>query len=595
MKNALYPGSLDPLTYGHIDIVKRALNRFDTVTLAVGSNPDKEGKNMFSLQERMQLARQALIDVLNVDVIAFRGMLPQFAYENKYNPIVRGIRNSRDFDVEQDLQRAIMRQGLGLDFINFNTNKDLQDVSSSAAKAILKEQGDKIREYVPLNIKQALEGRIHDQYIGGITGSICSGKSYATDRFLEIGKKNGISVHNLDLDKIGHDIIGTLPEPRYQEVRKIIAETFGQDLQNTDGSIDRKKLGSCVFSDGEKLKKLNEIMHTPIQVRLRREMTNKKGLLLYNASLIAESGTSHVANNNILLFDVHEQLQAERLAKRGSTPEEIQQRISSQHSAKTKADIFEKQIKEDKRGSLNTIIGPHSDEELEQHFNSLLAQVDTFGELRFVGLINRLGVQEDPKKLFIQFRNMYDKEGNTGGERDDISKKIKGSYHKRLHYVDCLNKFYKIKHLFQETDAVECAFLFHDIVYDPRSKTNEEDSAEFAEKILTLRGLSKNFIERVKQLIIATKHVIVPTHPDAKFMLDIDNSILGSDFRTYTQYTKDMRREYYTYTDQEYKVGRSAFLHGLLNKKDIYHTSYFTQKLQDKAEQNIINELNNMV
>jgi predicted metal-dependent HD superfamily phosphohydrolase len=82
---------------------------------------------------------------------------------------------------------------------------------------------------------------------------------------------------------------------------------------------------------------------------------------------------------------------------------------------------------------------------------------------------------------------MYDKTGNTKGDRKEISESIKGSYHKRLHVIDCLNQLYEIKHLLQDPDAVECALLFHDIVYDPTSKTNEEDSATLAEKMLIQR------------------------------------------------------------------------------------------------------------
>jgi dephospho-CoA kinase len=75
----------------------------------------------------------------------------------------------------------------------------------------------------------------------------------------------------------------------YQKVRDGIADMFGNSVQKPDGSIDRKALGEIVFSDPEKLKKLNEIMKTPLMVRLRREMINKDGLLLHNAALIAEA------------------------------------------------------------------------------------------------------------------------------------------------------------------------------------------------------------------------------------------------------------------------------------------------------------------
>lgn len=78
-----------------------------------------------------------------------------------------------------------------------------------------------------------------------------------------------------------------------------------------------------------------------------------------------------------------------------------------------------------------------------------------------------------------------------------------------------------------EPDVVECALIFHDIVYDPETpKTNEENSAQLAEKLLTQWGLPKNFIQKVKQLILATKHIDAPKDNDTQYVMDIDKSIL---------------------------------------------------------------------
>jgi len=98
------------------------------------------------------------------------------------------------------------------------------------------------------------------------------------------------------------------------------------------------------------MKALNEIMATPMKVRLRREMFNKQGILLYNAALIAEAGNTHVPNNNILLLDIDPETQVQRLRTRNNYSEEqIIRRVSSQYSTQTKADIFEAAIAKDKR------------------------------------------------------------------------------------------------------------------------------------------------------------------------------------------------------------------------------------------------------
>ena len=97
------------------------------------------------------------------------------------------------------------------------------------------------------------------------------------------------------------------------------------------------------------MKALNALMANPMKVRLRREMYNKQGVLLYNAALIAEAGSAHVPNNNILLMDIDPETQAQRLRGRGHDDAEIARRVSSQFSTQAKADIFEDAIADDRR------------------------------------------------------------------------------------------------------------------------------------------------------------------------------------------------------------------------------------------------------
>lgn len=594
MKDVLYPGSFDPVTNGHKDVVDRISPYANKIVAAIGVNPSKAGNQMFSLQERMQMMRQVFADNDKVDVVAFRGMLTDFCYENNLWPIMRGIRNSKDFDMENELQMAIARQGLWIETFFLPTAKDKPDISSTMVKGILKEQGDKVYEYVPLNVKQALEGRMLGQYMVWLTGTIGSGKSYATAKFIEIAKKNWIPVHNLDLDEIGHEVIWPLQEPVYQKLRSEMANIFWQQIQAPDGSIIRSELGKIVFSDPLKMKTLNEMMATPMKVRLRRQMYNKSGVMFYNAALIAEAGSTYIPNNNILLMDIDPETQAERLRMRNHSDEEIQRRVKSQFSTQAKADIFEAAIAKDKRWSLIKVSWKSTDAELEQSFNAMLAKVDSFWELRFEWLMNRLGTKENPKKLFAQLRDMYDRMGDGSAERDELSQKMKWSYHKRLHVVDCMNELYEVKHLLDNPDAVECALLFHDIVYDPLSKTNEEDSTVVAEKILTQRWLPKDFIARVKQLILATKHDKPPTDNDMAFIMDIDMSILGKDKKRYVQYMKDVRREYYAFSDEKFNQWRESFLlslHHKYKKSSVFHTPYFQEKYDTQAKGNITWEI----
>jgi len=592
MKKVIYGWSFDPITYGHKNVIERAAKHFEHLTVGIGVNESKEGKYLFSLQERLYLVREVIKDILNADVVAYRGMTTTFAKENEYDLLIRWIRNAKDFDEEQMLDQAFKRQDKWFDTFYLNAQQAMQDLSSSAAKNVLSVQWD-IRDYVAMIVKQAMEGRLLGQYFAGVTGTVGSWKSYTTEQFLAFCKKNGIPAHHLDLDKIGHEIQWiTLQEPIYQTARNKIIQLFGNEVANQDGSINRRNLGPKVFSDAQKMSMLNDIMREPMEMRTNRLITNQKWLFLYNAALIAEAGTSSKVNNNVILVNVPAEIQAERLTGRWLNAEEIQKRISSQLTTEHKRALLSQAITKDQHGKIIDLQSPYNWQDSDIAFNNMLAQIDTFGELRFAWLLNRLWVKEDAKKSFTDLRNTYDRPIDPEAKRDEIAQKIKWSYHKRLHIVDCMNELYEVKHLLENPDAVECALLFHDVIYDPANPAkNEEESAAYAEKTLTQRWLPKSFIKTVKQLILATKPWAVPKTNDSKYIKDIDMSIFGRDDRKYTQYAKDVRREYYMFSDEQFKKWRGEFLLSLIKKKNIYQTEYFTQKYGTQVEKNIFEEV----
>jgi len=348
-KKAMYAFSGDPITHGHIDIIARASSAFDQVVVGIGANPDK--KYMFTLEERTEMAQKSLTKFKNIEVVSFQGLLVDYAYEHGVGVIVKGVRNTSDFDYENMLHQVGESQKLGIDTHILFARPELAHVSSSTVKAIQKEQG-LIHEYVPLYVKQCLEAHMSEQYIVGVTGEIGAGKSYVSQRFLELGKKKGISVHDIELDHIGHQILGELKQPKYEEVRKQIAEAFGQQVRKSDGTIDRKTLGEIVFTDSNALDKLNPIMSTPLLVRLRRELYGKKGLILFDAALIAESDLAYLCNNNVILVYADKQTQESRLNSRGLSSEQIKRRLSSQFDFQGKKKRLEQMIDRDNQGNV---------------------------------------------------------------------------------------------------------------------------------------------------------------------------------------------------------------------------------------------------
>lgn len=349
MKSAIYAFSGDPITYGHLDIIERAAKIFDRLVVAIGVNPAKS--YLFSLEERTQMAKKSLLFLKNVEVMSFTGMLVDFAYENNIDVIVKGVRSSKDFEYEMSLHSLGESQQLGIDTFILFAKPSLAHISSSAVKDIQREQG-LIQDYVPAYVKQCVEAKISGQYLVGLTGEIGSGKSYVGEKMLELARKKGLEAHNIELDHLSWQIQEDLQEEKYALVRKQITDLFGAEVAKADGSINRKVLGEIVFADQEKLKKLNEIMATPILVRLRRELKDKKGLIFLNAALLVEASMSQLVNYNMLLLSVSEKVQQERLLSRGLNQEQIQRRLQSQYNFLNKKKHLEDDIAKYGQGKL---------------------------------------------------------------------------------------------------------------------------------------------------------------------------------------------------------------------------------------------------
>lgn len=133
---AIYPGAFDPLTYGHIDIVERALEIFDKVILAIAL--DAEKKALFTVEERVNMAKAIFKDSPNVIVDSFKGLLVSYVEKTNAKVILRGLRATSDFEYE--FHMASMNRSLNthLDTVFIMTNKDYFFVSSRTIKAVSK-------------------------------------------------------------------------------------------------------------------------------------------------------------------------------------------------------------------------------------------------------------------------------------------------------------------------------------------------------------------------------------------------------------------------------------------------------------------------
>ncbi len=347
MVKAVYAFSGDPITYGHMDIIKRASEVFDEVIVGIGINPQK--KYLFSLEERTVMARRCLEKISNVEVLPFSGLLVDYAYEMGVSVIVKGVRNPEDFSYENILHLVGESQKLGIDTHILFARPELAHVSSGAVKEIQRNQGA-IHDYVPLFVKQRLEEKIAGQYILGVTGEMGAGKSYLSTMLQDCQSK--IPVHNIELDHIGHQILGELTDPVYIQIRQEIARLFGEHLLDTKGFVNRKALGEIVFDDRVQLQKLNQLLNTPISVRLRRELLGKRGIILINAALLAEADMLHICNNNVVLIEIAKDAQKKRLEQRRLSPEQIETRVSCQYDTREKKERIAEIIERDQYGRI---------------------------------------------------------------------------------------------------------------------------------------------------------------------------------------------------------------------------------------------------
>lgn len=153
MVTALYPGSFDPVTVGHVDIVTRAANLFEKLVVAVYDTPSKN--LLFNTDERQQLMRDACQHLPNVEVTRFSGLVVRFAMDIRAGVIVRGLRSGSDFEYEFDMAFMNRRLQPEVDLVCFMTSQDYMFVSASLLKEVAKLGGD-ITEMVPPNVAQAV-------------------------------------------------------------------------------------------------------------------------------------------------------------------------------------------------------------------------------------------------------------------------------------------------------------------------------------------------------------------------------------------------------------------------------------------------------
>ncbi len=150
MKIAVFPGSFDPITIGHVDLIKRALPLFDKIIVAVGVNSSK--KNLFPLEQRLAWLRQVFVQYPNIEVDYFENLTAHYCLRIGAQYLLRGLRNASDFDYEKTISQLNHIVGNGIETVFLIAQPEFSHISSTIVREIIVGGGDP-RLFIPKEIE----------------------------------------------------------------------------------------------------------------------------------------------------------------------------------------------------------------------------------------------------------------------------------------------------------------------------------------------------------------------------------------------------------------------------------------------------------
>jgi len=151
---AIYSGTFDPITNGHLDIIERASKIFDTIIIAVATSSNK--KPMFNISQRVEMIESATAKIDGIKVMAFDNLLVEFAQDNRVDTIIRGIRSVGDFEYEQSMEYANSSLNSKIETIYLMPKLEYSYISSSLVRTLIEFNG-KISHLIPLEINKLIE------------------------------------------------------------------------------------------------------------------------------------------------------------------------------------------------------------------------------------------------------------------------------------------------------------------------------------------------------------------------------------------------------------------------------------------------------
>lgn len=165
------------------------------------------------------------------------------------------------------------------------------------------------------------------------------------------------------------------------------------------------------------------------------------------------------------------------------------------------------------------------------------------------------------------------------------------SYHTLQHLSECIAIFEEHLHLAEHPDEVGLALWFHDAVYNVRADDNEARSAAWAERELREAHVAEESIQRIRSLILATRHAAAPEDRDQKLIVDIDLAILAAPADRFAEYEAQVRAEFAWVPGPLFRKARHKILRGFLERPTIYNTTEFQRRFETRARENLADSL----
>jgi pantetheine-phosphate adenylyltransferase len=365
--NAACLGSFDPITVGHLDLIKRALTMFDKVFVAIGVNEEKHG--LFTVDKRLAFIRNAIslpkygIDASRVVVTSFRGLAADFMLSNDISVTVRGIRDSKDYDYEHPMA-LINRDIANIESIFIPSDPNHSTISSSNVKALVKSFID-VSSMVPLEVKFNLEAYLLDFVYVGVVGRSGSGKSTFTKKYFpdltidydsivkslwddkatssmrikmlgEFGNIHSALVKSTDVvnkdelrkflgDADNNKLIRNIMKPYIESLARVKLKQMHDSIVSRTQTTRDYNLGIGIRN--------HKISEDIPDIRDLINLYPYKNFVALDAPMLIEYGNLGLVNNNVIHIDTPYDVCVNRIMKRDKlTQEQVESRLNSQLS-----------------------------------------------------------------------------------------------------------------------------------------------------------------------------------------------------------------------------------------------------------------------